>query len=88
MATNGSVRRTIRIADHPDGNADSLQEGRYVEGKSGANDQLGTSIDVSALSRIGGKPLYIYFAHDAITISRIVLEYEECSNLPEIPEYY
>ena len=88
MATNGSVRRTIRIADYPDGNADALQSGRYVEGKSGANDQLGTSIDVSALSRIGGQPIYIYFAHDAITISRIVLEYEECGNLPEIPEYY
>ena len=88
MATNGSVRRTIRIADYPDVNADALLSGKYVEGKSGANDQLGTSIDVSALSRVDGQPLYIYFAHDAITISRIVLTYEECNNLPEIPEYY
>ena len=88
MATNGSVRRTIRIADYPDANADALENGKYVEGKSGANDQLGASIDVSSLTSISGQPLYIYFAHDAITISELVLSYEDFRDLPQVPDYY
>lgn len=88
IATNGSVRRTVKIADYPGGNADNLKAGHYVEGKSGANDLLGTPIDVSSLTDSDAQSLYLYFAHDAITISQIVLTYNETNSLPEVPEYY